>query len=105
MSFGDSGTLRKHKMRHDGTLPLDFICEICQKAFNQQWGLDCHMRSHTGEKPFVCEFCQRPFSELGNLKKHKEKKHKDPMREPVPPVPWEIGMMIGHPPGNGNLSI
>merc|ERR1719309_1229070 len=81
MTFGDNGNLRKHKMRHAGTLPLNFVCDICAKAFNQQWALDSHKRTHTGERPFVCEHCDRPFSDLGNLKKHKEKKHFAPVRE------------------------
>merc|ERR1719219_1172532 len=75
MTFTDSGNLKKHKMRHAGTLQLPFKCDVCPKAFPQAWNLESHKRTHTGEKPFSCDQCERAFSEAGNLKKHKEKTH------------------------------
>lgn len=35
-----------------------FICEVCNKAFNQKSALETHKKSkHRNERPFKCDFC------------------------------------------------
>jgi uncharacterized Zn-finger protein len=49
---------------------LKRICMICDKAFRDNWYLQRHMRSHTGEKPFTCKYCDKAFKQKGHLRVH-----------------------------------
>lgn len=53
---------------------LDFsktkICYLCSKAFKDNWYLQRHMRTHTGERPYQCKFCERTFTQKGHLRVH-----------------------------------
>lgn len=47
-----------------------FVCNVCQKAFNQKGALQLHMVKHTGEKDYACGFCNKKFAQKGNLRCH-----------------------------------
>lgn len=62
------------------TVPLDnikvkkFKCtfEDCSAAFQSQWALVRHMKTHTNERPFPCsvEGCTKHFKEKSGAKRH-----------------------------------
>lgn len=58
---------------------LDFICEVCNKAFSEQRILKRHLKIHMENKPHQCDQCEMSFAESSNLTKHK-KKHTGELR-------------------------
>ena len=45
-------------------------CDICKKIFGTPAKLQCHRRTHSGEKPYTCGICNKGFTEACNLKAH-----------------------------------
>lgn len=56
-----------------------FVCQICQKAFNQKNALSVHLKKHSGDKPHVCGYCSAAFTQRGNLKTHIKRAHHNDM--------------------------
>lgn len=67
-SFNQKSNLKSHQLTHTGYKP--YVCPMCNRAFSQRSHLKSHQLVHTGDKPFVCEYCNRCFSQRSNLKSH-----------------------------------
>ena len=52
-------------------------CSVCGRVCNDNWELNLHMHTHTGERPFKCPHCPLAFTQSGNLYRHRRKIHKD----------------------------
>ena len=70
--LGDSQSLKIHMLSHSN--PLSFQCtwKGCNKAFNFQYSLVDHTRTHTKEKPFKCNHCDQTFRKSSHLSRHKQ---------------------------------
>jgi len=44
-----------------------YVCDVCNKAFNKLYNLNKHKRTHTGEAPYVCDECKKAFTLLSIL--------------------------------------
>ncbi|XP_075251287.1 uncharacterized protein LOC142343407 [Convolutriloba macropyga] len=58
--------LAMHMLTHR----LQHKCSTCGKSFSRSWLLQCHLRSHSGEKPYGCAHCGRSFGDRSNLRAH-----------------------------------
>lgn len=52
-----------------------FPCSDCGKKFPIKSRLNCHMRTHNGEKPFICSGCGREFADRTNCRRHVRRVH------------------------------
>ena len=59
-------------IKESGARPPSGIkrCPTCGKSFMKQSQLERHVRIHTGEKSFVCEVCQKAFNQKTTLQTH-----------------------------------
>ncbi|XP_068204528.1 zinc finger protein 157-like [Palaemon carinicauda] len=48
----------------------EFHCNLCDKVFNQKADLNCHLTSHSHDKPYECIECGRRFSRKEYLIRH-----------------------------------
>ncbi|XP_066978122.1 zinc finger protein 84-like [Macrobrachium rosenbergii] len=48
----------------------EFKCPMCDKVFNQKADLNCHLTSHSQDKPYECIECGRRFSRKEYLIRH-----------------------------------
>ena len=49
---------------------IPFQCSVCDQGFSNNYQLNMHILTHTGEKPFQCTHCDISFSEENDLKSH-----------------------------------
>lgn len=45
-----------------------FVCQICNKVFNQKNVLNIYIKKYIGEKFYKCDYCELFFFQKGNLK-------------------------------------
>uniref|UniRef100_UPI00358F42F0 zinc finger protein with KRAB and SCAN domains 1-like isoform X2 n=1 Tax=Myxine glutinosa TaxID=7769 RepID=UPI00358F42F0 len=55
---------------HSGCKSRPFQCRVCGNSFSKRYGLNVHLRTHTGERPYSCRHCGRKFSVSHNLARH-----------------------------------
>ena len=51
-------------------LQHSFICDVCQKGFNNRHSFRDHQNIHTGAKPHKCTHCPAAFASIGTARGH-----------------------------------
>lgn len=64
--FLDNITTEAHENLCQGA----FKCEICNKLFRNNYGLQVHLVSHSAVKQFKCDICAKTFNRKDNLRQH-----------------------------------
>lgn len=67
-TFQNPVKLAKHQLIHGGSSP--FKCEQCKKTFSTKFKLVRHVLIHSDRKQFSCTICQRTFHRKDHLKNH-----------------------------------
>ncbi|CAH2240296.1 zinc finger protein 98-like [Pararge aegeria] len=71
----DVVSLRSHTLLMHSKANLPFECVPCGRRFISQSSLDVHMLRHTKNRPFVCELCDKDFQQNIGLVHHKRRVH------------------------------
>lgn len=77
-------TLDCHVKTHTGQKL--FSCHVCSNAFSTKGSLKVHMRLHTGAKPFKCPHCELRFRTSGRRKTHMQFHYKSDPKKARKPV-------------------
>ena len=56
-----------------------YSCFCCNKSFAIKSRMECHVRTHTGDKPFRCSLCKKSYSQSGHLHFHMRTVHLCPL--------------------------
>lgn len=67
-TFQNAAKLTKHQQLHGGSSP--FKCEECKKTFTTKFKLLRHTLIHSDRKQFSCTVCERTFHRKDHLKNH-----------------------------------
>ena len=68
--FSTLGNMRNHYLTiHQDYRP--YVCDYpgCNKKYSISSRYQVHRRTHEGKKPFLCQICNKSFNEKGNLKR------------------------------------
>ncbi|KAL4630516.1 zinc finger protein 39-like [Arapaima gigas] len=52
------------------SLMFNYTCQKCPYTTINSYNLNCHIRTHTGEKPYRCLTCSRSFRTRSQLNRH-----------------------------------
>lgn len=50
--------------------PAKFVCEYCDRAFERQYNLNAHIRTHTDDRIHGCDICSKTFLRPYDLSRH-----------------------------------
>ncbi|XP_075996347.1 zinc finger and BTB domain-containing protein 40 [Genypterus blacodes] len=71
-------SLEEHRKHIQEFHPKEFHnCPTCLKVFTSAALLDKHKSTHTGIKPFVCDLCNKSYQQLSGLWYHNRTTHAD----------------------------
>ncbi|XP_076804978.1 uncharacterized protein LOC143448920 isoform X3 [Clavelina lepadiformis] len=80
-TFTNNYVMQLHLRTHTGEEL--FTCDICGKKFPYKSSLTKHTLIHTGEKPFICSICGKSFTQKIHAKEH-ESQHSGEKRYACP---------------------
>ncbi|XP_058817965.1 zinc finger protein 268-like [Topomyia yanbarensis] len=52
-----------------------YKCDLCDKQYYSQHGLDCHRSVHPEYHKYNCDVCQKPFANIKDMNYHKKRVH------------------------------